>query len=434
MLPTKRLAFVMGLAALVAWAASTMAELRLPVLAFDGLVVVMAALDVVGVLGRGVSAERHTDSIFSLGRRNPVRLKLRNDRRRTLHAIVADDPISDAGDEGLPAAVKLPPRGTAELTYQVTPTRRGRRAFGKIRVRYPSWLGLVLRQETIDYETSVDVFPDVHAARALELLRRQGRADPRLGTLRVRGGDTEFERLRPYQRGDEPRHVDWRATARRDELTVREFQAESNQNIVFAVDVGRAMRTEEDGVSLVDHALNAALLTADVALRAGDRAGFLAFDDLPRRYLNPVRGRSGGQVLTRTVYDLEPSATATDYLASAAFLRSRMRARSLIVLFTQLLEPRSARDLIGAVRALHPRHLALCVLLRDAAIEAMTLERARTRRDLYRRAAAAESLLWRESITKRLQRAGVLVLDCATDQLTPALMQRYLDIKARRLL
>jgi uncharacterized protein (DUF58 family) len=276
--------------------------------------------------------------------------------------------------------------------------------------------------------------PRVHAARELEMLRRKGRDDARMGSLRVRGGDTEFERLRPYQLGDEVRHVDWRASARRDDLTVRKFQAESNQNVVFAIDIGRGMRGESAGITSVDRALNAALLAADVALRGGDKAGFMAFDDLPRTFLKPSGGRAGGRKLTRTVYDLEAGLTATDYRAAMTFLRAKMRARSLLVVFTNLLEPRSAKELAASLKGLLPHHLPLCVLMRDEEIEHLALDPVRTEKDVFVRAAAAEALTWREGILRDLRHAGVLVLDARPEDVTPALVKRYLEVKARRLL
>jgi len=281
---------------------------------------------------------------------------------------------------------------------------------------------------------AVEVYPDVHAARSLELLRRQGRQDARLGSLRVRGGDTEFERLRPYQRGDEIRHVDWRATARRDDLTVRQFQAESNQNVLFALDVGRAMRAEWQGLTAVDHALNAALLAADAALRSGDRAGLLVFDALPRAFLQPSGGRTGARKLTRAAYALEPSFAATDYRAAVAFLRSQIKARSLFVVLTNVLDPHSAKELASSLRSLLPKHLPLCVLLRDTDVESLVVESARDRRDLYVRAAAAEALAARDALVRTLRNAGVLVIDASPEDLTPELVKGYLEIKARRLL
>jgi uncharacterized protein (DUF58 family) len=276
----------------------------------------------------------------------------------------------------------------------------------------------------------VDVYPDVHAARALELLRRQGRQDARLGSLRVRGGDTEFERLRPYQVGDEIRHVDWRASARRDDLTARQYQAESNQSVVFALDVGRSMRGETGGLTAIDHALNAALLTADVALRGGDRAGLMVFDEAPRQFVPPTGGRAGARKLTRAVYALEAGLAATDYSAAMAFLRAQVRGRALFVVFTNLLDPRSAKDLAASLKGLLPRHLPLCVLLRDTDVETLATAPASRPGDLYVRAAAAETLAWRDSLIRGLRNAGVLVLDAKPSELTPELVKGYLEVKA----
>jgi uncharacterized protein (DUF58 family) len=134
------------------------------------------------------------------------------------------------------------------------------------------------------------------------------------------------------------------------------------------------------------------------------------------------------------VYALEASLAATDYGAAMAFLRAQVRARSLFVVFTNVLDPRSAKDLAGSVKALLPRHLPLCVLLRDTDVEALATAPAPTANDLYVRAAAAESLAWRDSLIRGLIGAGVLVLDTKPSELTPELVRGYLDVKARRLL
>lgn len=434
MVPTKRLAALSAVAAVLALVAGFVATWRLPLGALDAALIVFVGVDTLFGVGRRVEVERQVAAIFSVGRPNPVTLVLKNRSGRTLRGVVADDPIADAEAKDLPATFVLPPHGEARITYEIRPTRRGPRELGSVHVRYGSLLGLLARQESVDVPGHVDVFPDVHAARSLELLRRQGRDDARMGSLRVRGGDTEFERLRPYQNGDEVRHVDWRASARRDDPTVRQYQAESNQNVVFALDIGRGMRGESAGLTSVDHALNAALLAADVALRGGDKAGMMAFDDAPRTFLRPAGGRAGARKLTRAVYALEPGFAATDYRAAMTFLRTQVRARSLVVLFTNLLEPRSARELASSVKSLMPRHLPLCVLMRDVDVEALTSVPITGVGDLYVRAAAAESLAWRDGLIRSLRNAGVLVLDARPGDVTPALVKSYLEIKARRLL
>ena len=434
MVPTRRFAAFAGLAAIVAIVAGYVPEMRLALVGIDAAIFAAAATDVLFAIGRRCEVSREAAAILSVGRANVVTLVVRNRSGRTLRGVVADDPVEESTTRGNPARFEVGPHASAVARYELTPTRRGRRDFDAITVRYASPLGFVARQERTRVPAQADVYPDVHAARSLELLRRQGRQDARLGSLRVRGGDTEFERLRPYQRGDESRHVDWRATARRDDLIVRQFQAESNQNVVFALDVGRAMRGESGGLTSVDHALNAAILAADVALRGGDKAGFLAFDDAPRRFVAPAGGRSGGRKLTRAAYALEASLAATDYRAAVTFLQTQVRARSLCIFFTNLLEERSAKELAASVRSLLPRHLPLCVLMRDTDVEALAEAPAQNAHDLYVRAAAAETLAWRDALLRKLRNSGVLVLDARPADVTPELVKRYLDVKARRLL
>jgi len=433
-LPTRRLVWLAWAAVAIAVVAGYVHSVRAPLFALDSFFALAAAADLVLVRTRRFEIERQAASIFSVGRANPVSIQLRNRSNRTIRGTVTDDPLESVVTSGLPAPFELAPHAACLVRYEVTPTRRGPRFLGGVTVRYDAPLGLVARQERTDLPADVSVYPDVHAARSLEMLRRQGRQDARLGSLRVRGGDTEFERLRPYQRGDEIRHIDWRASARRDDLTARQFQAESNQNVVFALDVGRGMRGESGGLTSVDHALNAALLAADVALRGGDKAGLMTFDDAPRAFLRPTGGRTGARKLTRAVYALEAGIAATDYRTAMSFLQSQVRARSLLVVFTNLLEPRSAKDLSASVRSLLPRHLPLVVLMRDMDVEAMAKEPARAEIDLYVRAAAAEALAWRDGLVRQLRRAGVLVLDAPPGDVTPQLVKRYLEIKARRLL
>lgn len=434
MVPTKRLVVLAFLAAGVATVAGFASGVDLAWITLDVALVAMTAVDVASGRGRRIEAERRAAQIFSVGRPNPVTIVLHNRSGRTLRGSVTDDPFADATVDGLPGLFEIPPQRSVQLRYEITPTRRGKRQLRAVTVRYALPMGLLERQERIELDQDVDVYPDVHAARALEMLRRQGREDARLGSLRVRGGDTDFERLRPYQRGDEIRHVDWRASARRDDLVVRQFQAESNQNVVFAIDTGRGMRGESNGITSIDHALGAALLTADVALRGGDRAGLLTFDAEPKSFLRPTGGRSGGRKLTRATYALDAGLAATDYRSALVFLKTQVKVRSLFVIFTNLLDPRGAKDLAAGVRGLMPRHLPLCVLMRDRELEDLAVAPVATEADVMVRAAAGETLAWRDGIVRTLKNAGALVLDARPEDVTPLLVKRYLEVKARRLL
>jgi uncharacterized protein (DUF58 family) len=434
MIPSRRLVLLALAPLVLALAALFDDTLLWPMLAADGAIVVIAALDALLGRGRLVAVERHAPQVFSVGRPNPVVLEVRSRARRTLDVLVRDDvPAGDVHD--LPARVTLKPGATATVRYRVTPHRRGAYSLGDHFVRYPTPLGLWLRQLRTRAEQPIKVYPDVKAVRTYELLARQDREYALTRAARLRGGESEFERLRDYMKDDEFRNIDWKATARRHKLIAREYQIERNQNIVFLLDCGRLMTAETAGLSHLDHALNATLMMSHVAARTGDHVGLLAFDERVRTWLPPSGGARAAQKIVQASYDLQAALVEPDYRAAFDQLALRMRKRSLVVLFTHVIDDHAARDVASLARGLLPRHLPLVVLFRDVDVDALAEpggdERAGS---LFVRGAAAELIVWRDRLVRDLGRAGVLTLDTTPAHLTPALVNRYLEIKARQLL
>jgi uncharacterized protein (DUF58 family) len=181
-------------------------------------------------------------------------------------------------------------------------------------------------------------------------------------------------------------------------------------------------------------------MLSHVATRAGDQVGLLAFDARVRAYLPPQSGRRAAQRVVAASYDIHATMVETDFEAAYRYVSQRLRKRSLVVLFTQVIDDVSARSVVRTVRGLGPRHLALCVLFRDESLDAMAeptvidKEAKAKPADLHQRAAAAEAILWRDHLVRELQEAGALVLHVSPRKLTPALINRYLRIKAQRLL
>src|SRR5450631_1575892 len=407
-----------------------------PMLIADLAVVLLAALD--AWLGRQVVVriEREPPRIFSVGRANLVRLHLTSSAPRALEVQVMEDCAAGLAVEGLPTTVRLPPRGHSPLGYHVKPTRRGLYELGDHHLRWPTPLGLWWRQLRVASRHPVRVYPDVQAVRTYEMLARQSLENRLVRTVRLRGGENEFETLRDYQRDDDYRAIDWKATARRQKLITREYQQERNQSVLCMLDCGRLMTAETLGLSQLDHALNAVLMLAHVATRAGDQVGLLAFDSRVRAYLPPQSGRRAAERVIAASYDIHAEIVETDFEAAYGYLSQRLRKRSLVVLFTDVIDDVSAKSVVRTVRGLGPRHLALCVLFRDEALDAMVEPQSRQQKpaDLYQRAAAAEAVLWRDRLVRELEEAGALVLHVSPRKLTPKIINRYLQIKAQRLL
>ena len=402
-----------------------------PMLAVDLGIALVAGFDALLARKSLVTVRRHAPGVFSIGKPNVVTLEVKSTARRRLAVSVTDDLFATAESADLPLTLDLPAGGRESARYRVIPSRRGAHSLGDHHVRYPSPFGFWIRQITIPAELPVKVYPDVQAVRAYELLARQDRDPSAQRASRRRGGESEFERLREYRRGDEFRSIDWKATARRQKLISREYQLESNQNLLFVLDAGRLMTARSAGLSLFDHALNATLMLSHIAARGGDRVGLLAFAGEIKSYAPPARGAGASRQIIQAGYDLHPELVESSYGAAFEHIGLRVRKRSLVVLFTQVVDDVAASALLKMMRGVLPRHLPLMVLLRDVEIDEL-VEGAGV--DPYVRGAAAELLGFHDRLVRDLKKHGALVLDVTPAQLTPQLINRYLEIKARHLL
>ena len=444
MIPSRRLVLLALGPVGLALAALVDETLLWPMLVFDGVLALIALLDALAGLRPLVTVTRECPEVFSIGRTNPVTIELKSRARRSLQVKFRDDLFADAESEDLPLSTKLPPHGRATLRYRVLPTRRGAFSLGDHHLRYPTPLGLWQRQVNLPATRAIKVYPDVAAVRTYDLLAKQDREYALVRASRMRGGESEFERLREYRKEDEFRSIDWKATARRQKLIAREYQLERNQNIVFLLDCGRLMTAETAGLSHLDHALNATLMLSHVAARGGDHVGLLAFDDAVRTFVPPAGGAKSGQRIIQASYDLHPRLVEADYAAAFNQLALRMKKRALVVLFTQVIDDVASATVQKMMRSLLPRHPPLVVLFRDVEVDQLAEPAGATfgpknatdepELDLYLRGAAAELIVWRDKLVRDLKQGGTLVLDVPPARLTPALMNRYLEIKARQLL
>ncbi len=405
---------------------------------WDACLAALALLDALTDRRVPVSVTRQLPPVLSVARQNAALLDVRNLGDRPITLWIQDDGAQDVLVQGLPIRVDLPAHGTQEVRYHLEPRRRGAHTLGDLWVRTPSRLGLWHRQLRLPAAREVRVYPDLHQVRTWDLMVLQER-DSLSRAIRQRGGESEFERLREYTQDDDVRHIDWRATARHRTVISREYQLERNQNVMFALDLGRLMTAQAapaadgtPGLSHLDHALNATLMLAHVASRAGDHVGLLTFDAQIRTCLTPDGGPHATRRIVQACHDLFPALVEPDYRAVFTQLRQRLRKRSLIVLFTQVLDPATQETLVPLVKALTPTHLPLCVLFRDASVEALLEPGREDDLDLYTRGPAAAELLWRERLAEDMRRAGALVLHVLPEELTGALIQRYLEVKRRQ--
>jgi len=251
-------------------------------------------------------------------------------------------------------------------------------------------------------------------------------------SLRRRGEGLSFANLREYAIGDDPRRIDWKATARRARLISREYTVERSQTVIVMVDAGRAMTQLAATRSRFEHALSAALILTDIAANAGDRVGALAFDDEIRAFVPARPGRGALQAIRDAFVPLAATTREPDYASAFRFLAAHQRKRALIVFITDVIDPRASQALIAHVSRSAARHLAVVVALRNDEIFAAALPRAAGGAGtLYESAAAEELVMAREEALQRMRRAGASVVDVSPQAMTASVVNRYLEIKAR---
>jgi uncharacterized protein (DUF58 family) len=407
------------------------------VIALDLAVLALALIDLGSLRGAGLlKLSRTCGSTCSLGEPQQVTLTIENPRRRGLRIRLRDDVPNSFAAEPAEFLVNVPGKSRVELEYRLVPGKRGTYALEQVDALISSRLGLWARACSWPVRTEVRVYPDIHQIARYTLLARRDR----LSALGVRssrrlGTDNEFERLRDYIEGDDPRHLDWRATARRRKLTVRAFQHDQSQRILFMIDCGRMMAGDTGGgLSPLDHALNAMLLLAHVALLRNDQVGLLAFSSVTRAFVPPSGGAKLIRRLVHAVHNVFPEPVESRYDRAFMELEKRCRKRSLVVVLTNLFDEVSGQILGEYLENLTGRHLPLGVFLRDHDLFALADTAADHGPGLYLGAAAADLLNWRERMLAGLRGRGVLILDVFPGELTGELVNRYLEIKARHLL
>jgi len=326
-------------------------------------------------------------------------------------------------------------RSNLKLSYTVKPKERGSFVFEALDIRVKGPLGLVLRPLDIAVRNKTVVFPRFQPLRYPDLASYRRRVRYWGNRLtKWRGEGREFETLREYIEGDDPRKIHWKASARLDRPIVQEFRPEKNQIIMVLLDMGRLMGALTEGKIKFDHALEAAAHLVHTALSSGDQVGFLAFADRVVSFVPPRKTRMQLQTILDETVSLQPLSVESRYEEAFLWLRSRVRRRSLTVLFTDLLDEVSSENLLEAVGLVRPRHLPLCIAIRDGEWDDILNRPPSVVQDVYEKSVLQECLRQRKRAMGLLHRKGALAMDLIPSKLSVETMEKYMEVKRRGLL
>ncbi|WP_372733831.1 DUF58 domain-containing protein [Nocardioides sp.] len=397
------------------------------------VVVVLVAADV-GLAPRpgDLTITRDPIPTVRLGRPAVSTLRICNDGRRRARGVLRDAWQPSAGASANRHRLRLAPGERVVLRSDLLPRRRGDlRAVG-ITIRTQGPLGLAARQRTTHVPGTVRSLPPFDSRKHLpSRLARLRELDGR-AAIRVRGQGTEFDSLREYVRGDDVRSIDWRASARNRTVVVRTWQPERDRRVVLVLDTSRTSAGRVEDVPRLDSAMDAALLLAALAARAGDRIDFVAGD---RRIRARTRSRSRDVAaeLQDTMADLEPVIAEADWGSLAGAVTAFGRQRALVVLLTPL-EPSAVEEgLLPVLPSLTRHHRVVLASVRDPELDALAHRRANIE-EVYDAAAAERAMARRRETGQLLAALGVAVIDADAQALPPALADHYLMLKANGLL
>ena len=381
-----------------------------------------------------ITAQRIVPSNVGLGDKERGEYRVRSTAPRILYFTLFDAlPRIIESPEARGSVSSVGPGGETVIPFTFVARERGSWPLGPVVLRIVGTFGLVQRSMRYEPTDTMLVTPSLAGVRHLRLLAIQHRLrDAGIRSIRRRGEGSTFASLREYTVGDDPRHVDWKATARRQKLMTREYTVEQGQTMMIAVDAGRMMTQLASGVPRFEYALSAATLLASVAVQAGDHVGLLLFDNELRAFVPPARGDKAMRSIRQALIPARATMTEPDYASAFRTLATKHRKRSLIVLFTDVIDARSSQSMIAHTVRSAMRHLLVVVALRnDELVSAAVPTDHSSSSDLYASVAAEELLGARNEAIVRMRRAGVSVLDVSPKQLASSVVNHYLELKAR---
>lgn len=370
---------------------------------------------------------------LSLGHPAEILIEIENPGKRNLHISLV---------EMLPPEFEMTPavcqalliKGERKtLTYRLTAFKRGNYTIDGMTVRLLPAMGLFYRQFTFETAAEIQVYPNLVDIKRYELINRRGRNfEQGIARLRMMGKGAVFESLRQYVPGDETSCIDWKASAKRAKLIVKNYEPERRQNILVALDVGRATAGHIGSLSRVDYLVNATMMLAYTTLCQKDWFSVVAFSDRIESYLPPISGIKNLDRVAKALFQLQPRLVESDYAAACRFIGLKNRKRSLLCLMTDVISQEASHILISYLARFARHHLLLAVTLSDPEMVKVADEPLETCTDPYSKAVAIDSLFVRKKALKLMRQKGISVLDVPPEKLTPALINRYAIIKSQR--
>lgn len=399
------------------------------------LVSVIVDILLLYVKKRGMEARRITTDRFSIGDDNRVHLHIHNRYPfRTVLEVIDEIPVQFQERNWL-RKLSVAAGEEVSLDYELRPVSRGEFTFGDINLFVQGPLRLVKRRYIFPAAQTIKVYPSFIQMRRYQLLAVSNRLQE-AGVKRMRrlGHSMEFEQIKEYVPGDDYRTINWKATARKDGLMVNNFTDERSQQIYCLINKGRVMKMPFLGMTLLDHAINAALVLSNVAVVRQDRAGLITFAENLDTFVAADKKPTQMNLLLESLYRQQTRFFEPDFEKLYSVIRTRISQRSLLVMFTNFESLEALEREMPALRKMARYHLLLLVFFENTELKALTDAQAKKTEDIYIKTIAEKFAYEKKLMVKELHNNGILSILTTPENLTVNTINKYLELKTRTLI
>lgn len=380
----------------------------------------------------GLRGERLVADKLSNGDENAVTLTFKSFYSFTINLRVFDELPHQFQKRDLEFAFELKANESKIQKYSLRPVKRGEYSFGAVNALVSSPIGFLYRRFLFSNDKLVPVYPSYLQMRKYELLAIHNRlTETGIKKIRKIGNNQEFELIKEYVSGDDIRTINWKATARRSSLMVNHYQDERSQQVYSLIDKGRVMQMPFNGLSLLDYAINTALVISNIAVKKFDKAGLITFQDKIGTMLPAARKNNQMTQILEVLYNQKTAYRETDYSVVHAFVRQKISHRSLLLLFTNFETMSSMERQLPYLKSLAMRHVVVVIFFENTEIKTLLDSPADSVKEIYMKAVAEKFAYEKKRIVKELKRHGIYAVLTPPEKLSINTINMYLELKAR---
>ena len=382
-----------------------------------------------------VSGSRIVPQRLSNGDENTIRLHLTNQFNFSAQAEIIDEIPHQFQIRDFSISASLQSGMNREFMYQLRPTERGEYDFGDINVFLNTEIGFVRRKFSIAAKQTVPVYPSFIQMRKFEMYAISNRlTDIGIKKIRRVGHTMEFDQIKEYVRGDDVRSINWKATARANDLMVNQYQDERSQNVINVIDMGRVMKMPFDGLHLLDYAINTSLVISNIALIKDDKAGLVTFSNDESVVVKPEKKRTHIQRIQEALYNLNTNFLESDYERLVVSLRKHVNQRSLVLLYTNFETLSSMERQLPYLQRIAKDHLLVTIFFENTEMTKLLHEESKTIGQIYTKTIAEKFAFEKKQIVKALNQRGIQTILTPPKELSVNAINKYLELKARGLI